>query len=331
MGYPIDLKLKNRPLFTLSVRPPIFTFHLFPMTMRTPIPLPAAATLHPGDNGLDRLTVHLPLATAEIHLHGAHVSAYELSGEPPILFMSNLSNFAAGKPIRGGVPLIFPWFGAKAGDATAPMHGFARTSLWELESVQEEGDVVTVILRLDSNAQTLALWPHQFVLRHRIRISTQLEMTLEVENRSDSSFEFEEAQHTYFQVGDVREVTVTGLAQATFIDKTDHLTLKMQDPAPIRITGETDRVYLHTRATCLLEDPVLGRKIRVQKEHSDTTVVWNPWIAKAKAMADFGDAEWPQMLCIETANAGENAITLAPGGRHCMHTIISSSHSHSSP
>jgi glucose-6-phosphate 1-epimerase len=35
-------------------------------------------------------------------------------------------------------------------------------------------------------------------------------------------------------------------------------------------------------------------------------------------MPDFGDDEWPRMLCVETANVGEQAPTLAPGGTHVM-------------
>ena len=55
---------------------------------------------------------------------------------------------------------------------------------------------------------------------------------------------------------------------------------------------------------------------------SASTVVWNPWTAKAKAMADFGDDEWPGMLCIETANAADNTVTLAPGARHTMRATV---------
>ena len=124
-------------------------------------------------------------------------------------------------------------------------------------------------------------------------------------------------------VADVRAIAITGLEDTAYLDKVDGAQRKQQGGAPIRLTGETDRVYVNTRATCVLDDPKLARQITIEKSGSDTTVVWNPWIAKAKAMADFGDDEWPAMMCIESANTGESAITLAPGAVHTMRAIVS--------
>jgi glucose-6-phosphate 1-epimerase len=145
---------------------------------------------------------------------------------------------------------------------------------------------------------------------------------LEVENPGEEPFQFEEALHTYLAVSDVRQVSVSGLGGASFLDKVDGQQRKLQDAAPIRITGETDRVYLGTTTACVLDDPGFARRITVEKSASSTTVVWNPWIAKAKAMADFGDDEWPGMICIETANAAENAVTLPAGATHSMRALV---------
>jgi glucose-6-phosphate 1-epimerase len=241
-----------------------------------------------------------------------------------VLFMSNKSSFAAGKPIRGGVPLIFPWFGGRAGHPESPAHGFARTSEWQVESLAIDGEsVVTLVLQLQSDDRTRALWPHDFTLRFRVEIARTLTMTLETGNNSAAPFAFENALHTYFVVGDVRETATTGLAGVEYLDKTDGMKRKTQDAEPIRITQETDRVYENTRTTCIVDDPKMKRRITVEKSGSQTTVVWNPWIAKAAAMPDFGDDEWPQMLCIETANAGANTITLPPGKSHAMRAVVS--------
>ena len=237
--------------------------------------------------------------------------------------MSAASHFARAKPIRGGVPVIFPWFGGRAGHPEAPAHGFARTLPWQIEALSSsDGRTVSVVLRLEGNDTTRALWPHDFVLRHRVSIGAQLEMMLEVQNISSAPFQFEEALHTYLAVSDVRTIAVTGLADTTYLDKVDSAQRKQQDSAPVRIIGETDRVYLNTRAACQFDDPGLQRRIVVTKTGSDTTVLWNPWIAKAKAMADFGNDEWSEMVCIETANAADNAITLAPGATHRMTATI---------
>ena len=281
--------------------------------------IPQLATFEDGPGGLVRLKVTSPLANAEIYLHGAHVTHWQPAGAGPVLFMSAASVYAAGKPIRGGIPVIFPWFGPRAGHPGSPAHGFARTSVWEVESlVSPDERSVSVVLQLISNEATRALWPHDFVLRLRIDIGAQLVTALEVENTSGETFQFEDALHTYLSVADVRAVGVTGLENTPYIDKTDGLLRKVQNETPIRITSETDRVYLPTQTTCTVHDPGLGRRLVVEKTGSETTVVWNPWIAKAKAMADFGDNEWPGMICVETANAAEDAVTLPPGGKHTM-------------
>jgi glucose-6-phosphate 1-epimerase len=284
--------------------------------------IPRLATFHDGPGGLVYLRVATPLANAELFLQGAHITRFQPAGIAPVLFLSSASQFAPGKPIRGGVPVVFPWFGGRAGHPEAPAHGFARTLPWQIETLSStDWRTVSVVLRLEASATTRELWPHDFVLRHHVTIGTQLEMMLEVENTSSTPFQFEEALHTYL-VSDVRTIAVTGLADTAYIDKVDGVERKQQDSAPVRILRETDRVYLNTRTACQFDDPDLGRRIVVTKTGSDTTVLWNPWIAKAKAMTDFGDHEWPGMVCIETANAADNAINLAPGATHRMTATI---------
>ena len=157
---------------------------------------------------------------------------------------------------------------------------------------------------------------------HRVRIGPRLELELEVENRSHEPFGFEEALHTYLRVGDVREATVSGLAGTTYIDKTDAMKRKVQADEPLRLSGATDRVFLGTRGPCVVDDPVLDRRLVIEKRGSATTVVWNPWHEKAAAMADLGGDVWPWMLCVETANAADDAVRLAPGQRHRMTAVV---------
>lgn len=285
--------------------------------------IPGLAVFEDAPGGLVRLNVSTPLCHAEVWLHGAHVAQYQRIGEEPLLFLSASSHFAPGKPIRGGVPVIFPWFGARDGRPDSPAHGFARTLPWNVESLASDDlGNVSLTLRLDSSDATRAHWPHEFVLRHRITLGAKLDMQLEVENISDAPIRFEEALHTYLAVSDVRQVTVTGLEGVAYLDKVDGLQRKVQAAEPITIVGETDRIYLNTRTACVLDDPGLSRRIVVEKSDSDATVVWNPWIAKAKAMSDFGDDEWPAMICIETANVGDSAITLAAGATHTMRATL---------
>ena len=147
---------------------------------------------------------------------------------------------------------------------------------------------------------------------YAVTIGQSLRMEFTVEHTDGEPFLFEEALHSYFHVGDVRQVTVTGLAGTAYLDKVQKGKEILEGVAPIKIVGETDRIYLDTIGDCVINDAKLNRRITVSKTSSNTTVLWNPWIAKAKAMSDFGDDEWPDMLCIESCNVGPFAVTLQP-------------------
>jgi len=283
--------------------------------------IPGIATFPDTPGGLIRIALTPALCSAQVFLQGAHVAAFQPAGAQPVLFMSPRSRFEIGKPIRGGVPVIFPWFGPRAGHPDAPAHGFVRTMPWEIESLTSDGKSATLVLVVESNEATRAQWPHDFTLRHRITAGAELSMTIEITNRSDAPFSFEEALHSYFAISDINAVTATGFEGAEYLDKTDGERRKTQDRAPIRITAETDRVYLNTRATCAIADPGMSRTIVIEKSGSDATVLWNPWISKAARLTDLGDG-WPGMLCIETANAAENAVTLASGATHAMNATV---------
>jgi glucose-6-phosphate 1-epimerase len=243
-----------------------------------------------------------------------------------VLFVSGQSLFAPSKAIRGGVPLIFPWFGAKADDPKAPQHGFVRSQPWTLADVTVLADgTATITLTFAPGEATRKVWPHEFALTYTVTVGAALELSLEVRNTGTTTFTYEEAMHTYLAVADVRKATIEGLGGREFVDKVDGFRRKTQPPGPFSLDGETDRVYLRTPDTVVVNDRQAGgggRILSVSKRGSDATVVWNPWIAKAKAMSDFGDDEWPRMLCVETANAAETAVTLGPGQSHVMRAAV---------
>ena len=99
-----------------------------------------------------------------------------------------------------------------------------------------------------------------------------------------ASFSFEEALHAYFRVGDVEEIQLQGLDATSFLDKTDRRAQKTQY-GELRFSGETDSVFLNTRHEIELDDRSLHRVVRIQKQNSLTTVVWNPWVQKSAGMA----------------------------------------------
>jgi glucose-6-phosphate 1-epimerase len=267
---------------------------------------------------LPRLDVALPSATAQVYLHGGHLAAWQPAhAGAPVLWMSGHSFFRPDKPIRGGVPVCFPWFGPHREDPTAPAHGFGRLTPWTLCDASQPDDrsIALTLMLEDDNASPV--WPHYFHADVRVVIGPTLTVSLEVHNSDTIPFTFEEALHTYFTVGNIQQVTVSGLEGTEYLDKADGGARKRQD-GQIRFTGETDRVYLATSSPCVIHDPILRRRVTIAKQGSTSTVVWNPWVQKARAMADFGDDEWPGMLCIETANVAPAPITLRPGDRHSM-------------
>ncbi|HWL54864.1 MAG TPA: D-hexose-6-phosphate mutarotase [Chthoniobacteraceae bacterium] len=293
--------------------------------MSLPNVFPNSVRLAPGLGGLPRLEIDSPLAKAQIYLHGAHVASYTKAGERPLLFLSEKSHFRGGEPIRGGVPIIFPWFGGRQDGADLPAHGFARRCAWAAEAVRQEDDgTVQVELRLKPDRATGAVFNNDWVARYRVRVGSELTLELEVTNTGSAPFRYEEALHTYFSVSDVRNIAITGLEETEYLSAIEEVPRKRQNAKPIRFEGELDRAYLNTEATCVIEDPGFDRRIIVEKAGSQSTVVWNPWIDKAQRMADFGDDEWKQMVCVESGNVRENQREVIPGERQTLRVTLRS-------
>ncbi|MGD0461086.1 MAG: D-hexose-6-phosphate mutarotase [Tepidisphaeraceae bacterium] len=282
-----------------------------------------AVRIEAGLGSLPRIVVSTQEASAEIYLHGAHVAHFQPHGSAPVLFLSRSSFFDGHKPIRGGIPLVFPWFGPRADLPALPPHGFARTRQWEIESCDAQRDgSVRIVLTTGQDETTLPPWPHSFSLRFIVMVSGVLDAALEVTNTSRASVRFEEALHTYLAVGDIRKISVEGLDGADYIDRTDGEKRKKEQAKALGFGAETDRLYLTSAANVTVRDPVMRRSIVVEKQHSNATVVWNPWSQKAAQMADMGADEWQRMVCIETANARACAVELAAGATHRMSTRI---------
>lgn len=263
-----------------------------------------------------------------VYDHGAHVFAWQPNAKQPVLWMSAASLFADGEPLRGGVPVIFPWFGTgPAGDQNPP-HGFVRRHQWQqlyVDDTIEENNRLVAEYHLDlSKVPAQAAFPYAFTAGLRVVFTHEyVQIGLKINNADTVPFTFEEALHTYIAVSDVRHVTIDGLEGLTYLDRAANA------PSPtgiqdglVRIESETDRIYA-SRGQVVLGDPAWNRSLLIQKENSANTVVWNPWVEKAAAMPDFGDDEWTDMICIEAANVLDDAITLEPGETHLMRQRIS--------
>lgn len=265
------------------------------------------------DTALTRARFEHEGARAEVFLQGAHLSRFVTRSGDELLWVSGQSKFEPGQAIRGGVPLIFPWFGPKKDDPNAAAHGFARTMEWQVEDDQQS----SIMLALKSNEATLALWPHPFELLYSIALrGEKVRIVLTIQNTGDAAFKFETALHTYLRVSDVRGIWVEGLDGKTYLDKVQNGARLTQQGA-IQITGETDRVYLDSSGPILLRDG--ARAVRISDLGGvKSTVVWNPWIEKARALKDMGDDEWPEFVCIESGVIADDAEVLKAGSSYQM-------------
>ena len=275
--------------------------------------------------GLLRANISTPACKAQLYLHGAHLTAWQPSGHKPVLFLSDRSEFEPEKAIRGGIPVIFPWFGPRTIDARTdgPAHGFARLQTWHLAFAAISGEDLHLTLTLGPSDESRTLGFDHFQLAYTVVLGRELRLRLTVANQAETPLHFEEALHTYLEVGDATKVSLIGLANTDYLDKTDNFARKRQAEETLHLTTQTDRPYLNTPATVTLTDPILHRQITVAKQNSLTTVIWNPWDEATAKIADMSPEGWRTMTCVETANAGENAITLSPRETHTMESLIS--------
>jgi glucose-6-phosphate 1-epimerase len=276
--------------------------------------------------GLVRARITTPACNAELYLQGAHITAWQPANEQPVLFLSEKSLFAPGKAIRGGIPIIFPWFGSRTATPESPRtdgpsHGFARTQPWQLDFGAYAADELHLSLSLEPTELSRSLGFDNFLVACQITFGRELRLRLSVANDGAQPLYFEEAMHTYLHVGDVEQVRVHGLFETDYLDKTENFARKTQTDPVLTPSGLTDRPYLNTTSPIVVDDPALHRRITVTKANSKTTVVWNPW--SNHGLADMTDDGWRHMLCIESANVAEDALKLQPHEAHVMETTLS--------
>src|SRR6266571_3362049 len=286
--------------------------------------IPGVAEVCEGNGGLLRVRITGAFGEGEVYLHGAHVTSWKPAGnnEDEVLFVSTKSHWQEGQAIRGGIPICFPWFRAKRDDRQAPAHGFVRTKSWQIESIVQNEGRVSVSMLTESDEQTRRWWPGEFRLIHRVTFGSELKLELICRNTGTTSLHFEEALHTYNRVADVEQVHLQGLDTVRFLDNTNANQEKVQI-GDVAIASQTDSAYMNTDSAVDLLDPRMRRRIRLQKDNSLTTVVWNPWREGATGLRDLGDGEWKQFLCVEASNILDSSVNLDPGQEHKMTAVLS--------
>jgi len=260
-----------------------------------------------GQGELPMIGISTMWSSAEVYLQGAHITNFRKHNEPPLTFMSQCSRFTQGQPIRGGIPVIFPWFGMREGMGN---HGFARVLTWELKEFAPAPDgSVSVRFRLPDSPEASSYPP--FTADYIVTLSEALTLQLIVTNQAaEDPLTFENCFHTYFAVSDVTAISIVGLKGLSYLDKVANFVQRVETEDAIRISSEVDRIYLNTSGPLEIQDPRLARKIRIEKQGSNSTVVWNPWIARSQQMPDFGNDEYQRMVCVEVGNVSSNGLRM---------------------
>ena len=258
--------------------------------------------------------------SARIALKGAQVLSWHPTDHCEVFWLSP-TRPGRDEPVRGGVPVCWPWFATHPTDPSKPKHGFMRTRRWSLLSTASTGQSTKLTLRTETSPEDRALWPYRAEVSLHIEASATLQLELTTKNTGDEAFDLTEALHSYFQVSDIERIEVEGFDGLEYLDKTDGYARKRQT-GPITFSGLVDRIYLNHTGPAVVRDPGLGRGIVITKSGSSSSVVWNPWRELAQQLGDMPPEDFRRMVCVETTNAGEDIIRLSPGASHTLRAEI---------
>ena len=272
-----------------------------------------------GKGDIPLIELKNQLSESIISLQGAHILSWQPSSQDEVIWLSEDASFLAGKSVRGGVPICWPWFGAHQSNDSFPAHGFARTVMWELSATEQLKTGETQI-RLSLNTEQLSdefqeMWPYATSVEYVITLGASLKLELITTNNSAQDIIIGEALHTYFNIHDIRLTQVEGLDGREYLDKPDNFKRKKQNGF-IDIKEEVDRVYVKTADDIIINNSL--REIKISKQGSQSTIVWNPWQAVAEKMGDLGKDGYLKMLCVESANAAEDVVQLNAGQSHSL-------------
>ena len=279
---------------------------------------------------LQRAQITLPSCSATVYLHGAHLTHWQPAGQAPVLFLSPDSEFAPGKPIRGGVPICFPWFGPRGGGQPGPSHGFARIQDWTVANaalLPGEEPTLHLTFTLGPTELSRSLGFDHFRVAFELIFGADAGRTatlrLSVANLAPEPLVFEEALHTYFAVADVRNTQIAGLSDAPYLDKTDGGRQKTTPAGELVLTGTTDRVFPEHPGPVRIHDRGNQRTLTNTKQNSATTVLWNPWAEVSATFSDLPNDSWPGFVCVESGNTGADKVELASNQAYTLEATFS--------
>jgi glucose-6-phosphate 1-epimerase len=268
-----------------------------------------------GKGGFPVIEINNEKASALISLYSGQVLSFRPKAETQdVMFLSDKAYYQTGKAIKGGIPICWPWFGPDPEGLGRAAHGFVRNRMWNMvRSLTTTNGDTQVTLGLSDTPETQTIWAKAFELTLVVTVGESLTVELITRNNGNAPFTMTQALHTYFKVGDISQVQVLGLDGVQFLDKTDGGSQKTQVGA-VTIVEEVDRVYTNvTAAELVIVDASFDRRIHITAQGSKTAIVWNPWVEITAGMADLEDHDYKGLICVETANAAEDIVAIAPG------------------
>jgi glucose-6-phosphate 1-epimerase len=277
--------------------------------------IPGIVTLEKGSGGFPLLRVRNEHAECDIYPYGAHIVGFRPRDGEELLWVSPYGNYEKGKPIRGGVPVCFPWFGPHGAKPELPLHGFARIREWDVESIRALPDGSTrIVFTLSDDEASRAMWSFSFRLEYAVTVGKKLELQLSIKNTGAEPFECAEGFHTYFKVGNPARCEISGLDGVGYIDRANGNAREVQSGI-LKLARETVNAYMHAPAMSVLKDIQASRIIKVEQDGMHATVVWNPWETTGLKTPEIREA-WDQFLCVESFNCLDCLLNVGPKSTH---------------
>jgi len=270
-----------------------------------------------GRGGFPVAGINNGRARALVSVYAGQVLSFQPRGQAnDLLFVSDAAYYTAGKAIKGGIPICWPWFGPDPEGGGRSAHGFVRNRMWAVRASESlaDGDI-RLTLGLAADAETRVIWPYAFDLALTVTVGDGLQLALVTRNTGDRDILLSQALHSYFNVGDIGQVQIDGLDGSEYLDKVG-VGGRCGQTGAVGFEQEVDRIYLDVPPKLVIDDAAFGRRIDIQSTGSRTAVVWNPWADIAASMGDLGNQDYRRFVCVETANAADNSVMLAPGGEH---------------
>tara|TARA_R110001583_G_scaffold14481_1_gene60394 strand:+ start:35 stop:946 length:912 start_codon:yes stop_codon:yes gene_type:complete len=281
---------------------------------------------------LEAIKIEHPIFSATLLLQGAQLIEFTpIDRTNNLLWLSDTAEYIKGKPLRGGIPICWPWFGNLDQNPEAIQHqirepanahGFVRSLPWQVVSINESCHQVDIVLALTSNEKSKAFWPFEFTLEAHFSFSKKLEVELTTTNTGSKAFAISQALHTYLPTTDITKTYIHNAHKARYIDALDNWKEKTQT-GRIGFSEETDRLYFFTtkpnavpQYQLRVESP--KQQLLLKNTQSQSVVIWNPWINKSKQLSQFQPEDYQRMLCIETANVMTDHKVLAPNQKQSL-------------